>query len=81
MRPEEAFGIIVKELRCKKSISQELLAEKSNLDRTYISMLERGKKSPTILTIFKISSALEIASSDLIKQVELLIKEPPSENY
>lgn len=70
MKVEEAFGIGLKSIRKSKGISQEKLALKSDLERTYISMLERGIKSPTINTIFKIASALEIKPSLLIEQVE-----------
>lgn len=74
MRPEEAFGIIIKELRTKLEISQESLAEKSSLDRTFISMLERGKRTPTISTLLKISFALDVTSYEVMEKVESLLK-------
>ena len=45
MKDEEIFGILIKDLRKNKSISQEKLAEKTGLDRTFISSIETGKKS------------------------------------
>jgi len=52
---EVAFGKVLREMRTEKKISQEKLAELCGLDRTYISLFERGLRQPTITTIFKIS--------------------------
>jgi transcriptional regulator with XRE-family HTH domain len=67
---EAIFGKILKSARIKKNLSQEELAFQSDLDRTYISMLERGIHQPTLETIFKLSSALKISPSSLVKLVE-----------
>jgi transcriptional regulator with XRE-family HTH domain len=67
---EIIFSKVLKQLRTERKISQERLAELCNLDRTYISLLERGLRQPTLSTIFKISQALEITPSELIKIVE-----------
>ncbi|MBW8325073.1 MAG: helix-turn-helix transcriptional regulator [Prolixibacteraceae bacterium] len=56
----EVFGKVLRELREKKNISQEKLAEYCELDRTYISLLERGHRQPTIIIIFKLAKALNI---------------------
>jgi transcriptional regulator with XRE-family HTH domain len=71
----EVFGKVLREQREANKISQEKLAEYCNLDRTYISLLERGKRQPTLTTIFKLAKALSIASSALIAVVESRIKE------
>lgn len=68
-----ALSIVLKENRIKQKLSQEELAFKSDLDRTYISLLERGKRKPTLHALFAISSALNIKASDLLKQIEKLI--------
>lgn len=70
MDPEIAFGIVLRRLRSDKDISQEDLAFRSNLDRTYISMIERGKRNPTINTLFSISKALGINPANFIALVE-----------
>ena len=67
------FGKVLKEQRELKKLSQEKLAELCNLDRTYISLLERGLRQPTISTLFKIADALDLSPSDLIRMVELKI--------
>jgi transcriptional regulator with XRE-family HTH domain len=71
----EVFGKVLHELREGSHISQEKLAEYCDLDRTYISLLERGLRQPTITTIFKLSKALNILPSVLIEKVEHQIKE------
>lgn len=48
------------ELRKKKGISQRELAQIAGLSPTYISMVENGKKSPTLKSLEKISNALDI---------------------
>lgn len=66
----EIFGKVLRKLRVAKKLSQEKLAEYCDLDRTYISLLERGQRQPTITTIFKLAKALDITPSALIKKVE-----------
>jgi len=63
MHKEEIFGRILQEEREAKKISQEKLAKLTGLDRTFISLIENGKRSPTLSTILKICSALEINPS------------------
>ncbi len=64
----EVFGERVRYFRKKQGLSQEKLAEKAGLHRTYIGMIERGEKNITLLNIFKISSALGIEIECLFKQ-------------
>jgi transcriptional regulator with XRE-family HTH domain len=64
------FGDVLKELRNEVGISQENLAYESELDRSFISMLERGLRIPTISTIFQISNALKKTPSEIIKIIE-----------
>ncbi len=67
---EQVFGRVLKELRKEKNVSQEKLAELSNLDRTFISLLERGLRQPSLSTLFKISKSLNIPASKIIERVE-----------
>ncbi len=69
-----ALSLVLKKYRLNLNLSQEELAFKSNLDRTYISMLERGKRKPTLETIFKICESLEISTSQFINEIECLLK-------
>ncbi|CAH1214789.1 hypothetical protein PAECIP111893_03849 [Paenibacillus plantiphilus] len=70
MNIEFLFAKVLKSLRIKNKLNQEELAFRSNLDRTYISMLERGFHQPTLTTIFALAKALDIKPSDMIKLVE-----------
>lgn len=60
------FGVFLYSLRTDKKISQERLAELCQLDRTYISLLERGHRQPTLMTLFKISKAFDLSLSYLL---------------
>ncbi len=66
----KALSIVLRHNRNKVGYSQEELAYRSNLDRTYISLLERGKRNPTLNVLFSISAALDISASELIRQIE-----------
>ncbi|PFO83621.1 helix-turn-helix domain-containing protein [Bacillus cereus] len=68
MNIEQVFGAILQKHRLNSKISQEELAFNSGLDRTYISLLEGGKRKPTINTLFSLSRALIIKPSQLIKE-------------
>ena len=60
------FGLHIKALRKNKNLSQEQLASLSELDRTYISGIERGKRNVSLLNIIKISEALNLKASALL---------------
>lgn len=64
------FGSIVRELRRQKNISQEKLAEIGDLDRSYISEVENGYKTPTIITVTKIAGALDTRPSRMLHLME-----------
>lgn len=74
MEITEAFGIVLRKYRTEAGLSQEKLALMCNLDRTYIGLLERAHRQPSITTIFRISEVLELKPSEMIKEVEKLIK-------
>lgn len=61
------FGAKVREIRKKRGISQEELAHKADLHRTYVGMIERAEKNITLINIEKIANALEVDISDLFK--------------
>lgn len=75
MNIEKAFAIVLKEIRNQKKLSQENLAFASNLDRTYISLLERGKRQPTLTSFFSISKALDMSLVELMIVLEKKINE------
>ena len=60
------FGGRVREERLKKGLSQEELASKAGVHRTYIGMIERAEKNITLENIEKISKALKVPINDLL---------------
>jgi transcriptional regulator with XRE-family HTH domain len=71
--PERAFGDALREIRKEKGISQEQLALDSGLDRTYVSLIERGSQSPTIRSVVKLASVLQIKPSEIVLRMETLM--------
>lgn len=68
-------GKVIQKMRNIKGMSQEVLSGLAGLDRTHYSKIERGLRSPTINTIFRIAQALEIPPHELIKEIEAEISE------
>lgn len=64
------FGEVLQNARKKAGMTQEELAFGANLDRTYISRLERNKKSPTLNTLLALGDALGVPASTLVARVE-----------
>jgi XRE family transcriptional regulator, regulator of sulfur utilization len=65
------FGRAVKQLREQHHYSQEALADRASLNRTYLGEVERGVAVPSLATIFKIANALNLSASELIARSEL----------
>lgn len=64
------FGRVVKQLREERRYSQEVLADRASLNRTYLGEVERGVAVPSLATINKIANALNLAASELIARSE-----------
>ncbi len=63
------FGRHLRQARNRAGLSQEKLAFKAELHRTYVSLLERDKKSPTVTTLFRLCKALGIKPSKLLAKI------------
>jgi transcriptional regulator with XRE-family HTH domain len=61
-----AFGRVLRESRTKASLSQEALALAAGIDRTYVSLLERGKRQPTLETVFRLADVLSVSAATLV---------------
>jgi transcriptional regulator with XRE-family HTH domain len=72
MDHNSAFGKVLRQERLRKRHTQETLGFEAGLDRTYISLLELGRRSPTLDTIVALCTALDLALTDLVKMVEQL---------
>jgi transcriptional regulator with XRE-family HTH domain len=64
------FGSAVRQSRLGKGLTQEELAFRAGLHRTYIADIERGVRNTSIVNIEKIAAALDISISDLLKLCE-----------
>jgi len=71
--PEKAFGEALREIRKDRDLSQEQLAFDSGFDRTYISLVERGVRSPTIRSLVKLADTLNIPASEIVARMEKLL--------
>ena len=69
---EKLFGRALQKLRKERGLSQEKLSFESGVHRTYISLLERGKRCPSLKTIFQLSKALAVEPADLLDRVQRL---------
>jgi len=73
MNHREAFGYVLREIRTAKRMSQDELAYQAGINRTYVSILELGQKSPTLDVIFKLANGLGLSPSDLLGKTESLM--------
>ncbi len=64
------FGERLKELRDKNKVTQEQIAEKVGVDRSYMGFLERGEKNPTLEKLTLIAKAFNITLSELLKTIK-----------
>lgn len=70
----EIVGKVIQRFREKKGVSQEVLSSFADIGRTHLSAIERGQRKPTLETFFKISDALGVNASDLMKAIESELK-------
>lgn len=64
----EHFGLKVKFFRSRLKLSQDELAEKADLHRTYVGAVERGERNICLINIFKLADALEVEAKDLFDE-------------
>jgi transcriptional regulator with XRE-family HTH domain len=69
-----AFGTVLRTTRLEKGISQAKLAEITDMDRTYPSLLERGLRSPGLEMLFRISTALEEPPAFIVERTALELR-------
>ena len=70
MDAAEAFGLVLRELRTSKGLTQEELGFEAGVRRTYVSILELGQQQPSLTTILKLASALGVTAGELMALVE-----------
>jgi transcriptional regulator with XRE-family HTH domain len=64
------FGENLREARQRTGLSQEKLAAKAGIDRTYLGGAERGERNVALVNIVRLGEALEIAPADLLKGLD-----------
>ncbi|MEP7103252.1 MAG: helix-turn-helix transcriptional regulator [Candidatus Dojkabacteria bacterium] len=64
------IGEAIRNLRLEAGISQEALAEKAEVDRTYVGGVERGERNVSILSLEKLCKALNISLLDFFKHIK-----------
>ena len=70
MEPDQAFGQALRHARTKRKWTQTDLALRAGVDRNYVSLIELGRNSPSVRLMFRLCDALDIAPSDMLKEVE-----------
>jgi len=71
MRPLEQLGRTIRSERKKRKLSQEALADRAKLNRSYLSHVENGTANVTLLAVFRIARALEIPLDTLLSDFTL----------
>lgn len=74
------FGEVLQELRHRRGLSQEEFGFECELHRTYISLLERGKRIPSLTTIIQLATVLNVSPSEIVRRVESRLGWPVKEN-
>ena len=74
LQPHVAFGRAVRSRREAPGLSQEALAERCDLDRTYVSGVERGRRNPTIQAVYRIAGGLGVPAATLVADTDGLLQ-------
>jgi transcriptional regulator with XRE-family HTH domain len=67
--PEHTFGDTVRRVRGQRKLSQEMLAELAELNRSYVGLVERGQTNISLRNIVKLAHALNVKPHDLLKEI------------
>ncbi len=68
-----AFGKVLRQRRKQLGLTQEQLALEANVQRNYVSLIERGINQPTITIVFKLATALGCSPAELVGEVEKMV--------
>ena len=66
-----ALGAAIRAARRERGVSQEELADRAKLDRSYMSSIERGQQNPGIVLILRVATALDMTATELFAEAEL----------
>lgn len=66
-----ALGGAIRAARLERGVSQEELAERAAIDRSYLSSIERGAQNPGVVSLLRVVNALEMTATELFAMAEL----------
>lgn len=66
-----ALGAAIRRCRQARGVSQEELAHRSAVDRSYMSSIERGGQNPGVLTVVRVAHAMDMTMTELMAEAEL----------
>lgn len=75
---QQQFGSLIRRRRQAVGLGQEALADKAGLHRTHVSLLERGKRMPTLAVVRKLATALNTTMASLVAELEQEEEAPPA---
>ena len=70
----QIVGNVIADFRKYKKLSQEVLSGLADIGRTHLSAIERGERKPTLETLFRICTAMNVRMSDVVKEIEKRIE-------
>lgn len=79
MDPGQAFGKVLRIVRKEVGLTQEEVAHAAGVDRTFVSMIERGERQPTVRVLFQLAGALNVQPVRLIELTQELVAQDPSD--
>ena len=71
------FGLVLRDIRKERGLTQEALAFESGYHPTYIGQLERGQKSPSLRTIIVLAATLDTVGSEMLRRIEARMSASP----
>jgi transcriptional regulator with XRE-family HTH domain len=73
--PGLAFGKVLRVVRKEAGLTQEQLGHAAEIDRTFVSLIERGERQPTVRVLFKLATALRSTPVRLIELTQELVEQ------
>lgn len=77
MDPGLAFGKVLRVVRKEVGMTQEELGHAAEIDRTFVSLIERGERQPTVRVLFRLAAALKLEPVRLIQLTQELVEHDP----
>jgi len=75
LEPGQAFGQVLRRVRKEAGLTQEQLSLEAEVERNFVSLIERGVNQPTIRILFKLAKALGTTPSQMLLEVEAKLNE------